>query len=153
MAIQQSTQIKRKQPIPSAISAVDLVPIFGDVVQVASGMASGDIFEVCPLPAGMVPVFVLFDHANLGTAYTAAVGIMSGDYLAGGARTCDASLIAAATCQAVGLKTSNVGAGTRIAPTTNDRSIGVVISGTLTSPVDAAAFRVTVLCRPAIEAV
>lgn len=153
MAIQQSTQAKAKAPVPSGDSATGLIAIFGDVTQVASGMATGDIFEVCPLPAGYVIVDVLFDHANLGTAYTAAVGIMSGNWLATGARTCDATLIAAATCQAVGLKNMNVGAATRIAPTTNDRSIGVVISGTLTSPVDAAVFRVTVLCRPQIEGV
>ena len=153
MTIQLATQVKNKQPVPNADGAMDLIPIFGDVVQVAAGMATGDIFEVCPLPAGYVPVFVVFDHENLGTAYTAAVGLMSGNYGASGARTCDASLIAAATCQAAGVKTMNVGGAGRIAAATNDRSIGVVISGTLTSPVDAAKFRVTVLARPQIESV
>ena len=55
--------------------------------------------------------------------------------------------------QAAGVKTMNVGGAGRIAPAANDRSIGVVISGTLTSPVDGAKFRVTVLARPQIESV
>lgn len=151
MALFKSAQVAANAPIPNADGAMDLIPIFGDVTQIASGLLTGDIFEVCPLPAGYVPVDVIFDHENLGAAYTAAVGIMSGNYGEGGSRTCDASLIAAATCQAAAVKRLNVGGATRIAPTTNNRSIGVVISSTLTSPVNLAKFRVTVLARPAIN--
>lgn len=153
MANFQSKQVTNKVPVPSANAATDLIPVVGDWAVPASGLLTGDVIEMCALPAGYVPVDVILDHENLGTAFTAAVGIMSGNYGASGVRTCGAEFIAAATMQALGIKRMNVGLAGMVAPTTNDRSVGLVISGTLTSPVAAAKARLTVLCRPQSEGV
>lgn len=153
MAIYKSTQVAAKLPVPSANAATDIIPIVGDYVLPASGLVTGDIFEMCPLPAGYVPVDAILDHEILGAAFTGAVGIMTGNFDASGARTCGAELIAAATMQAAALKNMNVAGAARIAPTTNDRGIGLVISGTLTTPVAGAKVRLTVLARPQSEGV
>ncbi len=153
MAIFKSTQVTNKATIPSAANGTDVIPIVGDWTVPASGLTTGDIIEMCPLPAGYVPVDFILDHDNLGTAFTGAIGLMSGAYGDGGSRTCDAAFIAAATMQAAAIKRLNVGLGGRLAPTTGDRSIGLVISGTLTSPVAGAKARLTVLARPQSEGV
>lgn len=153
MALFKSTQVTNKATIPSAANGTDIIPIVGDWTVPASGLVTADIIEMCPLPAGYVPVDVILDHDNLGAAFTGAIGIMTGNFGESGARTCGAEFIAAATMQAAAIKRLNVGLGGRVAPTTNDRGIGLVISGTLTSPVAGAKARLTVLCRPQSEGV
>jgi hypothetical protein len=152
MPIFKAQQVANRVPVPSANAATDVIPIVGDFL-IPAGLVTGDIFELAPLPAGYVVVDIDVDHAILGSAFTGAIGLMSGNYLDGGARTCGAQFIAAATYQAAAIKRIDVAGGMRIAPTTNDRSIGLVISGTLTSPVVGAALRITVLARPASEGV
>lgn len=150
MALFKSKQVADRLPIPSANAATDLIPIMGEWT-VPAGLVTGDIVEMAPLPAGYVLTDALLDHQALGAAFTGALGVMSGNFGDGGARTCDASIIAAATRQADGVARLNVPGATRIAPTTNDRSVGLVISGTLTSPVVGAKARVTLFVRPMVE--
>ena len=152
MPIFKAAQVTNRVPVPSANGGADVIAIVGDIT-VPVGLVTGDIFEMCPLPAGYVVVTVYVDHAALGAAFTGAVGLMSGDFNTGGARTCGAQFVAAATYQAGAIKRADVPGAMRIAPTTNDRSIGLLISGTLTTPTIGAALRCTVLARPQSEGV
>jgi len=151
MALYQSTQVKNTLPIPSANCATDVIPIVGEWTVPASGLVTGDIVEMAPLPADYVVTDVVVDADILGAAFTAAVGIMSGDYKTGGARTCGSEFLAAATYQAAAIKRMDKAGATRIAPTRNDRSIGFVISGVLTTPSAGNKVRLTAYARPMSE--
>ncbi|WP_397536297.1 hypothetical protein, partial [Roseateles sp.] len=79
MALFKSTQIAAKAPIPTADRAVEIIPIFGDFT-VPAGFAANDVVEMCPLPAGYVPVDLIVDGASLGATVTGDVGIVTGVY-------------------------------------------------------------------------
>lgn len=153
MAVLKSIQAAAGLPVPNADGAMEAIPIFADWLVPASGLVSGDIVEMVPLPPGYVPVDAIIDHENLGTAFTGQLGIMSGAYGEGGSRTCGAELVASATYQAAAIKRMNVPGAGMIAPSDTTRSIGFAITGTLTSPVAGAKLRVTVFARPKVEGV
>lgn len=150
MPIFQSAQVRANLPLPSANGATAAILAVGDFV-LPAGLVTDDIFEMTGLPAGYVVTDVLVDHEILGAAFTAGVGLMTGDYRGAANRTCGVEFIAAATYQAAAVK--RLTSGARIAPTTNDRGIGVVISGTLTTPSVGNRIRVTVTMRPQSEGV
>jgi len=150
MAIFQSAQVRANLPLPSANSATEVIACVGDFTIPATGLLTGDILEMGGLPAGYVVVDALVDHSILGSAFTAGLGLLTGDYRGAPNRTCGTEFIAAATFQAAAVK--RLTAGGRIAPTTNDRGIGLVISSTLT-PTPGGTVRVTVLLRPQSEGV
>lgn len=137
-------------PVPSADKATDLIPIVGDYV-VTAALASGDIIEMCPLPAGYVPVDVILDAEDAGTTVTSDVGIMSGDWGASGVRTmAGAEFMAAKALGTAGIYRADVVGFSRVAPATNDRSIGIKTT-TVSVPTAGAKLRMTVLARPAVE--
>lgn len=138
-------------PVPSADKATDLIPIIGDYVIVA-GNASGDIVEMCPLPAGYVPVDVLLDAEDCGTTCTTDVGIMSGNWGDSGVRTMGAEFMSAKALGTAGIYRADVVNFSKVAPATNDRSIGLKFS-TVNTPTAGAKLRLIVLARPAVEGV
>jgi hypothetical protein len=138
-------------PVPSADKATDLIPIVGDYVLVA-GNASGDIVEMCPLPAGYVPVDVIVDAEDGGTTVTTDVGIMSGNWGDSGVRTQGAEFMTGKALGTAGIYRADVVGFSRIAPTTNNRSIGMKFT-TVSAPTAGAKVRMTVLARPQVEGV
>lgn len=163
MALFKSKQIAAKAPIPTADRAVEVIPIFGDF-DVPAGFASGDVVEMCPLPAGYVPVDLIVDNAAMGTTVTSDVGIVTGLYdaalnLAGAARACGAEFMAAQDFQTAGIKRMAAAGGGRVAPAYDagngvqyNRSVGFVAS-TVSVPTVGATVRFTLLCRPAVNGV
>lgn len=136
-------------PVPSADAQNDLIPIVGTYVLTA-GSASADIIEMVPLPAGYALVDVIVDTEDLGTTWTADVGIMSGVWGAAGARTMGAEIMTGKAFGTAGVYRADVQGFTMIAPATTDRSIG--IKGTTVSvPTAGAKIRLTALCRPQVE--
>lgn len=138
-------------PVPSADKATDLVPIVGHYVLTAAS-ASGDIIEMCPLPAGYMLVDVLADIEDGGTTWTADVGIMSGAWGDGGARTMGAEIMTGKAFGTAGIYRADVLGFTRIAPTDVNRSIGIK-GTTVGTPTAGAKFTLTVFVRPKVEGV
>lgn len=136
-------------PTPSAANATDVIPIVGDYTLLGTE-ATGDELEMCVLPAGYVPVDVIVDTEDLGTAVTADVGIMSGTPGSTATRTCSAVFMAAKALGTAGVYRMDVSGGGRIAPTTADRGIGFALT-TVTTPTAGAKVRMTVLARPQAE--
>jgi len=151
MALFKATQVVNKQQVMTADRASDVIVIFGDFT-IPAGIASNDVVEMVPLPAGYVPVDVTVDNAALGTTMTCDVGLLSGDFDSTGARTCGAQFMAAQAGQTAGIKKLAVAGGTRIAPTANTRGIGFAFT-TVATPTAGAVVRLTLQCRPAVEGV
>ena len=152
MAQLKSVQVTNKLPVPSANGATDVVPIIGDYT-IKTGDAAGDVIEMCPLPAGYVPVDSVLDNEALATTSVGNLGIMAGAYLDSGARAVSGQLFnSAAALAAAGVKRMDVAGSGRVAPTTGDRSVGLVLTS-LTTPVIGAKVRLTLFVRPAVEGV
>lgn len=151
MALLKAVQITNKQPIPSADGARDVVPVIGDYT-IKAGDAAGDVIEMCALPGGYVPVDAVVDNQSLAATSVGNVGIMSGNYGDSGARTVGAEFNSAANFATAGIKRPDVAGFSRIAPTTNDRSVGIVLTS-LTTPVVGARVRMTLFVRPQVEGV
>lgn len=148
MANFKSKQATRKDPVPSA-DGYEPIAIFADYALTASE-ASADIIEMVPLPAGYVPVDIIVDTADLGTTFTADVGLMSGAYNDEGVRTCGAEFMTGKAFGTTGIYRMDVAGSGRIAPTTGDRSIGIK-GTTIGTPTAAAVVRLTLICRPQLE--
>jgi hypothetical protein len=151
MALLKSTQVANGLPIPNADGAMDIIPIVGDFV-VPAGLAAADVVEMVPLPAGYVPVDVIVDTEDLGATITVDVGLLTGDYGASGARTCGAQFMADKAFGTAGIYRMDVAGGGRIAPTTNDRGVGLSFDAA-TTPTAGSKVRLTLLARPAVEGV
>ncbi len=151
MALLKAVQITNKQPIPSANGAAEVVPIVGDYT-IKTGDAAGDVVEMCALPAGYVPVDCVVDNQSLAATSVGNVGLMSGNYGDGGARTVGAEFNSGANFATAGIKRADVAGFSRIAPTTNDRSVGIVLTS-LTTPTVGARVRMTLFVRPQVEGV
>lgn len=151
MALLKAKQVVDKLPIPSANAATDIIPIVGDYT-IKTGDAAGDVVEMCALPAGYVPVDVIVDNQALAATSLGNVGIMSGAYDSGGVRTVGAEFNSGANFATAGIKRMDVAGAGRIAPTTGDRSIGIVLTS-LTTPTVGNRVRMTVLARPQSEGV
>lgn len=149
MAKLKSVQVAADLPLLTASSANDLIPLFGDYVMTGDE-AEDDILELVGLSAGYVPVDVIVDSEDLGATAVVKVGVMSGDFNSDEARTCGGEFIAAGNIAAAALLRMSVPGGGRVAPTQNDRGIGLEFT-TLTVPVEGAKIRVTVLARPQID--
>lgn len=151
MAFYQAKQIVNNEPLVSADGATDVIEIFGDFVTV-TGMVTGEIVEMVGLPAGYVPVdvSVAFD-ASAGAAFTTDCGILSGEYGSTAVRTQGNEAFAAnSTGQgAAGLVRAVKPNIMFLAPTDNDRGIGLKIVGTLTTLVVGTNVRLKLLARPA----
>lgn len=156
MSLYQSLQAKNRQPIPSAQSATDLVPLVTTFV-IPAGLSNGDIIEMGPLQAGYVPVdlIVAFPDADTGTGITFDAGILSGNYLDSGARTMGSEFFASdATAQTGGITRMNKATGAQIAPTTNHRSWGLKMSHAVGTALTAGGtITATMLVRPQIEGI
>jgi len=167
MAFFQSTQTKYPGPIQAPINADganDIVPIVGDFT-LPAGMASGDIVEMCVLPAGYVPVDVIVTTEALGTTMTTDCGILSGDAgklldNLGAARTQGAEFFTAQPLQTAGVYRTNLYAGATLAPTLGDLSTSPFANGdrgiglkftTVGTPTTGKKVRMTLLARPRIE--
>lgn len=151
MALLKAIQLVNKVPMPSANAATDIVPIVGDYT-IKTGDAAGDVVEMCALPAGYVPVDTVVDNESLATTSVGNVGIMTGNYGDTGARTVAATFNSAANFATAGVKRMDVAGSGRVAPTTNDRSVGIVLTS-LTTPVVGAKVRMTLFVRPQSEGV
>jgi hypothetical protein len=139
-------------PIPSADGATELIASVADFVTVA-GMATNDVIEMAALPAGYVVVDIIIDTESLaGTAFTADVGIMSGAWGAGGTRTVAAQFMTGKAFGTAGVYRADVAGFSRVAPTTGDRSIGI-LGSTITAPTTSGArsIRMTAILRPQVE--
>ena len=151
MATLLSKQITNKVPFPSADGATGLIFCFGDYTLLGTE-ATGDELEMCVLPAGYVPVDIIVDTEDLGTAVTADAGIMSGTVGSTATRTCGAEFMAAKALDTTGIYRMDVAGGGRVAPTTGDRGIGFALT-TVTTPTAGAKVRMTVVMRPQSESV
>lgn len=151
MALLKAIQVRNGVPIPSSANATDIIAIVGDYT-IKTGDAAGDVVEMVPLPAGYVPVDTILDNESLAATSVGNVGIMSGNYGDTGARTVAATFNNAAALATAGIKRMDVAGSGRIAPTTNDRSVGIVLTS-LTTPVVGAKVRLTLFCRPQSEGV
>lgn len=138
-------------PIPSANGAAETVPIFGDFT-LPSGLASGDIIEMVPLPAGYVLVDAIVDCESLGAPFTADVGLLSGNWGDSGVRTMGSEISTGKAFGTAGIYRADKAGFSRIAPTTNNRSIGIK-GTTITTPVVGAKVRLTAFVRPQVEGV
>lgn len=136
-------------PVPSADAQTDLIPIVGTYVLTAAS-ATADIIEMVPLPAYYALVDVIVDTEDLGVAWTADVGIMSGVWGASGARTMGAEIMTGKAFGTTGVYRADVQGYTMIAPAATDRSIGIK-GTTVTTPTAGAKIRVTALVRPQVE--
>ena len=151
MATLLSAQVASKAPVPSANGATGVIFVVGDYTLLGTE-ATNDELEMCALPAGYVPIDIIVDTEDLGTAVTADVGIMSGTYGSTGTRTCSAVFGSAKALGTAGIYRMDVSGGGRIAPTTADRGIGFALT-TVTTPTAGAKVRMTVLARPQSEGV
>lgn len=151
--LRQSTQVARKDPVLSSDGTGPIV-IFGDIA-LPAGTVINDVLEMVPLPAGYVPVDVIVDaeDADSGAALVLNAGIISGDYgVADNARTCGAEFITGSTVgQAGGIARMAVSGGTRVAPTTGDRGIGLKVATAAATLTAGANISMTLLARPAIN--
>lgn len=158
MALRQATQVVNKLPVPSADSATEVIAVIGDYV-VPSGLALNDVVEMCPLPAGYVPVDYLLDvedtDSNGSPAMALDVGILSGSYgVADNARTCGSEGAAAiTTAQAGGIARPTKIGFSRIAPTTGDRGFGIKVQAAAATLTAGAKWRLTLFVRPQVEGV
>lgn len=151
MAMLKSVQVTNNLQIPSANGATDIIPIVGDYT-IKTGDAAGDIVEMCALPAGYVVVDTLLDNQSLAATSVGDVGIMSGNYRDSGVRTIGAEFNSGVNLATAGIKRMDVAGCARIAPTTNDRSIGLKLTS-LTTPTVGGKVRLTVFARPQVEGV
>lgn len=158
MALKRATQIVAQQVVPSADAATDVIAIFGDYTTVA-GLAADDVIEMCPLPAGYVPVDVMADVEQIDSdgspTITLDCGLLSGAFgSTDSARTCAATFISASTvAQAGGIARMSAAGGGRIAPTTADRGVGFKVSAAIATLVVGAKLRLTLRARPQSESV
>lgn len=144
-------------PTGNAGNATDTIALFGDYVTLA-GLANGDIIEMCPLPAGYVVDDVIVDVEQIDSngvpTITHDVGIMSGAWGDSGARTCGAEFVSAATtARTGGIGRMTVVNGSKVAPSTTTRSIGLKVSAAIATLVVGAKIRLTALLRPQVEGV
>lgn len=151
MALFKATQVVNKLPVMTGDRASDVIAIVGDFT-IPAGIATNDVVEMVPLPAGYVPVDVMVDNAALGTTMTFDAGVLSGDFDATGARTCGAQFMTGQAGQTAGIKRLAVAAGMRLAPTTNTRGLGFAFTS-VSTPTAGAVVRMTLLCRPQVEGV
>ena len=135
MTILHSKYVAGAFRVPAAQWAGDVVAIRYEV-SVPTDVADGDIIEVGILPAyhRIWDMTLDVDDIDSSTAIVLDVGIMSGevgaDFDADGTtpRTCgDELLDGATTGQAGGMVRPTLGSAFRIAPTDQDRSIGVKV--------------------------
>jgi len=151
--LRQAAEILANYPVlsadgyePTAINGTFIVP---------AGVAANDVIEMVALPAGYVPLDVTLDTEDLDTATASSlnVGILSGDYgVVDNTRVCGAEFIAASTIgQTGGIARMAVMGATRIAPTTNDRGVGIKVVAAAGTPVVGAKIGLTLWCRPAIN--
>jgi hypothetical protein len=145
MALLKAVQVAAKYPVPSAAGGVEVIAIVGDYT-IKTGDAAGDVIEMCPLPAGYVPVDIVIDNQALAATSVGNVGLMSGNYGESGARTVGAEFNSAANFATAGIKRMDVAGSARIAPTTNDRSVGIVLTS-LTTPTVGNRVRLTLFAR------
>ena len=157
MALYQSNQAANRAPIPSAERAVEMIPVFATFV-VPAGLALNDVIEMGPLQAGYVPVDFIADFGDCDSNGTPTIkfdaGILSGNWLDAGARTCGADFLSAdVTAQTGGIARMNRPGAARIAPTTNDRSWGLKVNVAAATLTAGAVITGTLLVRPKIEGV
>ena len=137
-------------PIPSSNNATDLIASVADFTTVA-GMTNNDVIEMAALPAGYVVVDIIIDTESLaGTAFTADVGLMSGAWGAGGARTVANQFMTGKAFGTAGIYRADVAGFSRVAPTTGDRAIGIR-GTTVTALVADRKIRMTAILRPQAE--
>ncbi len=152
----KSIQALRNDPVPSADQAYDLVPIFADFTLTAA-LAAGDIIEMLPIPAGYVPVDFILDSSDLDTGGTPAitldVGLLSKDYnFNDSTSTMGAEFIAGSTvAQNGGIARMSVAGATKIAPTTNDRAVGIKCAVAPATGATTGTIRLTAMVRPQIN--
>lgn len=162
MTLRQATQVVSKLPVPSAAGATDCVPIVGDFT-VPAGLVLNDVVEMCPLPAGYVPVDAVLateDSDSNGTPLiTLDLGVISGAYgdasaATGQARTCANEAFAASTvAQAGGIARPTKKDFSLIAPTTADRGFGIKVAAAAATLTAGAKWRLTLFVRPQVEGV
>lgn len=156
--LRQATQVANNSPVPSA-DGYEPIVIVGDYV-VEAGLAANDVVEMCPIPAGYVPVnmhlAVEDSDANGAPTITLDVGVLSGTYgVKDNARTCANEAIAASTAaQAGGVIAPTKKDFFLIAPdSTKDRGFGVKVAAGAATLTAGAKWRMTLHCRPAIDGV
>jgi hypothetical protein len=151
MANLKSTQATNAAyfPIPSADRQAELTPIFADYVLTA-GSASGDIIEMIPWPRNTKLVDLYVDTEDLGTTWTADVGVMSGAWGDAGARTCGAEIMTGKAFGTAGVYRADVSGFSMLAAAATDRSIGIK-GTTVGTPTAGAKVRVHATFRPLVE--
>lgn len=151
-----SVQATGKDTVMTPSGANDVSVTFGDYTILAAN-ALNDIIEMCPLPANCVVTGVTLDVPSLdsSTGVVLAVGLMSGAWGDGGARTMTSDYVSGATVgrsSTGGLQALNVVGGTQVAATTADRSVGVKFTTAATGTAAVTGtIRLTVFFRPIIN--
>lgn len=120
MALFQSTAIKNRAPIPTAIDGTDIARITAEWVIPAAGHSAGDIIEMHGFPGGYILIdgIVTYDalDSNGSKTLTIDMGILSGTFRANDAsRTIGAEFLSADTTgRAGGVKRIDQVAGFRL---------------------------------------
>lgn len=106
MALYQSTQVLARVPVPNQSGFDDLMPIQGEFVVPAGGIAVNSVVEMGGIAPNMRVVDAIIHNTAAGASATFDFGYLSGSYGAttGTARTCGADFIAAGDMNATTVK-------------------------------------------------
>lgn len=154
MPLFKSVQATRGDVPITADRASDIVFSFGDYTVVGTEVQN-DVIEMAALPAGYVPVDIIVDTEDCGTTLTIDCGVLSQKWLDGNspARTCGAEFMNDKAFGTAGIYRADVVGMSRVAPSTNDRSIGFKVDAAISTLTAGAKIRLTALLRPQIEGV
>lgn len=156
MANWKSLQATNAQPLMNANGANDPIAVVATFV-VPAGIANGDVIEMGGLPGGYVPIdlIVAFPDMDTGAGITFEGGMLSGNWLDAGARTCGSEFFTAnTTAQTGGIARMNLASGAQIAPTSNDRSWGLKMSHAVGTALTAGGtITATMMMRPRISGI
>lgn len=134
MAIIQNNAAKGIEPIPYPGSAGEVIAKRYTILATAAQLVLNNIFEIAPIPAGLVPREFILDSDDLdshGTpTITLDVGVMSGAFGSPDqARTCDDIIFDGSTvAQAGGVARPTLKTAYRIGQSNTNRSIGVKVA-------------------------
>lgn len=140
MAIIQSSAAKGLDPIPYPGSAGEVVAKRYSIAVTAAQLALNTIFELAPLPAGLIPRDFILDADDLDSGGSPAilldVGLMSGVFGdQDQARTCDDSIFDGTNVgQAGGVARPTLKTAFRIGQAGTPRSIGVKVATAAATP-------------------
>lgn len=137
MATLESNMSKDNAPVVSPNRAGEVISQRGYALLLAAQIVVGNIIKLCKLPAGCVPVDLVIDFDELdehGTPTTTGTfGILNA---AGTALDVSAGALSTTQLGAGGIQAASTAAFKRVAATSEDRFIAVILGGTVATGAD-----------------